>query len=220
LTAAVIFDIDGTLVTFTFDVQRSREALLREMSARGFNTAGMGLTTPTQLIIDAAQDQVARGQVEADFEALRKKFYDILDGFELAGVSTTSVLPGVSESLAYLKSQGVRLGVLTNSGRKAATKALARAGLTKMFEFVLTRDETLSLKPRPEGLRKAVLMLGLPSGDVYYVGDSTMDIVAARAAGLKLISVATGSYSEERLRKEGAELVVSSLEELPRVIGV
>jgi len=220
LTAAAIFDIDGTLVTFTFDVQRSREALLREMSARGFSTERLGLATPTQLIIDAAHDQVARGQVEADFEALRKRFYDILDGFELASVSTTSVLPGVSESLTYLKSRGVRLAVLTNSGRKAAAKALERAGLTRMFEFVLTRDETLSLKPRPEGLKMAVLMLGVPTGDVYYIGDSTMDIIAARAAGLKLISVATGSYSGDRLRKEGAELVVSSLEELPRVIGV
>jgi len=220
LTAAAIFDIDGTLVTFTFDVQRSREALLTEMSGRGFNTEGLGLSTPTQVIIDSAHDQITNGLVKADFDELRKRFYDILDSFELASVSSTSVLPAVSESLAYLKSRGVRLAVLTNSGRKAATRALARAGLTSMFEFVLTRDETLSLKPRPEGLRRAVLMLGVPIGEVYYVGDSTMDIMAAKAAGLKVISVATGSYSADRLRSEGADIVVSNLDELPRVIGV
>jgi phosphoglycolate phosphatase len=220
LTAAALFDIDGTLVTFTFDVRHSREALLREMWTRGFAAEGLGLATPTQVIIDAAYDQVEQGLVKADFEDLRHRFYEILDDFEMASVSSTSILPGVTESLAHLKSKGVRLAVVTNSGRKAATVALDRAGLTDIFEFVLTRDETLSLKPRPEGLQKAVLMLGVPVSDVYYVGDSTMDIIAAREAGLKVISVATGSYSEDRLRSEGADFVVSSMQDLPRVIGV
>jgi len=206
-------------VTFTFDVRHSREALLREMSARGFSTEGLGLATPTQFIIDSAHDQVEQHKVKADFEELRQRFYEILDGFELAGVATTSILPGVSESLAQLKSHGVRLAVLTNSGRRAATMALSRAGLTEVFEFVLTRDETRSLKPRPEGLKKAVAMLGVPIGDVYYVGDSTMDIIAAKAAGLKVISVATGSYPEDRLKSEGADFVVSGMQQLPRVIG-
>jgi phosphoglycolate phosphatase len=220
LTAAAIFDIDGTLVTFTFDVVHSREALLREMSTRGFRTDALGLSTPTQVIIDAAYDQIRRGLVGADFEELRRRFYEILDGFELAGVSTTSILPGVSASLAHLRSQGVRLAVLTNSGRKSASIALDRAGLAGVFEFVLTRDETRSLKPRPEGLKMAVQMLGVPVRDVYYVGDSTMDIAAARAAGLKVISVATGSYSADRLRSEGADYVVTSMLELPHLIGV
>ena len=220
MTAAAIFDLDGTLVTFTFDVRGSREALLREMSARGFATKVLELTAPTQVIIDAAHDQVAKGLVKGDFEALQGRFYDILDDFELASVSSTSVLPGVQESLTYLKSRGVRLAVLTNSGRKAATMTLAKAGLSNFFEFVLTRDDTQSLKPRPEGLKKAVLMLRVPIGDVYYVGDSILDIRAAKAAGLRIISVATGSYSEDRLRGEGADHVVSNLQGISRVIGV
>lgn len=220
MTVAAIFDIDGTLVTFRFDVRGTREALLREMSGRGFGTQGLGLSTPTQAILDSARDQVSLGKVSADFDSLRRRFYEILDGFELAGVESTSVLPGAFDSLTYLKSKGVRLAVLTNSGRKAAAATLAKAGLKGLFEFVLTRDDTDSMKPRPEGLGKAVSILGLPSSQVYYVGDSPLDILAAKAAGLRVISVATGNYPEERLRSEGADFVVPSMGGLAGILGV
>jgi HAD superfamily hydrolase (TIGR01509 family) len=220
LTAAAIFDVDGTLVTFKFDVRGTREVLLREMSSDGFDTAGLGLATPTQVILDSARQQAARGLVDHSFEKLRQRFYDILDSFELATVDTTSVLPGVSDSLGYLKNHGVRLAVLTNSGKKAATLTLARAGISDLFEFVLTRDDIKSMKPSPDGLAKALLLLGLPPLEVCYVGDSPMDIMAGRAAGLKVISVATGIYSTDRLRSEGADLVVSSMTQLPGALGI
>lgn len=220
MTAAAIFDVDGTLVTFKFDVKGTREVLLREMSSDGFDTAGLGPSTPTQLILDSARQQAAMGLVGHSFERLRKKFYEILDAFELATVDSTSVLPGVSESLVYLKSHGVRLAVLTNSGRRAATRTLARAGISQHFEFVLTRDDTESMKPSPAGLTRALLLLGLPPTEVCYVGDSPMDIMAARAAGLRVVSVATGNYSVDKLRSEGADQVVSSMDQLPGALGV
>jgi HAD superfamily hydrolase (TIGR01509 family) len=220
LTAAAIFDVDGTLVAFKFDVRGTREVLLREMSSDGFDTTGLGLSTPTQLILDSARQQAARGLVDRNFEKLRRRFYEILDSFELATVDSTSVLPGVSESLSYLKSHGMRLAVLTNSGRRAATLTLARAGISDYFEFILTRDDTESMKPSPEGLSKALHLLRLPPVEVCYVGDSPMDIMAGRAAGLKVISVATGLYSIDKLRSEGADQVVSSMAQLAGALGV
>ena len=220
MPVAAIFDIDGTLVTFKFDVQGTRKVLLQELSVRGFDTRGLGLTSPTQQILDSARAQVSSGAVVADFEALRKKVYSILDRFELESVPSTSVFPGTREALEYLMSKKVRLAVVTNSGKKAASDALRRAGLLACFEFVLTRDDTDAMKPRPEGLMKAVSKLGLPSDAVYYVGDSPYDIEAAKAAGLKVVSVATGNYSVERLRNEGADYVIPSISELPRLLSV
>jgi HAD superfamily hydrolase (TIGR01509 family) len=214
-----IFDIDGTLVTFRFDVQGTRKALLDELTAQGFGTAGLGLSTPTQHIIDAARSQTPSGNAK-DFEELRARIYAILDGFELESMESASVFPGTRESLDFLKAKGVRLAVLTNSGRKAAREALRRAGLLDCFEFVLSRDETETMKPRPEGLLKAASMLGLASGSVYYVGDSPYDIAAARGAGIKVVSVATGNYTAERLREEGADHVISSITELHKVFGL
>ncbi|HEY6282749.1 MAG TPA: HAD family hydrolase [Nitrososphaerales archaeon] len=219
MPVGAIFDLDGTLVTFRFDVQGTRKALLDEMTARGFETASLGLATPTQQIIDAARSQAPKGRPEA-FEELRVRIYAILDGFELESAATANVFPGTRESLDFLKAKGVRLAVLTNSGRKAALETLRRAGLLDCFEFVLTRDETETMKPRPEGLLKATSMLGLPADSVYYVGDSPYDIAAARDAGIKVVSVATGNYSAEHLREEGADSVISSIAELRDVFGL
>ena len=220
LPSALVFDIDGTLVTFKFDVQGTRKALIRELYRRGYDTTGLGLTTPTQTILDSASSQVSTGRVHEDFAGLRRRLYRILDEFEAKSVGSTSVLPGTGDSLRRLKSKGVRLGVLTNSGKKAATEALRRAALLDCFEFILTRDETDALKPRPEGLAKAVSLLGLNPGSVYYVGDSPYDISAARLAGMKVISVATGNYTVDRLQKEGADHVISSVADLPTLFGM
>jgi len=217
---AAVFDIDGTLVTFKFDVQGTRKALLQELVGGGFDTAGLSLTTPTQLIVDSARMQVESGAVRADFEALRSRLYSILDAFEGESGPTTIVFPGVRATLDRLRSRGVRTAVLTNSGRKAALDVLARAGIVDCFEFVLTRDDVPAMKPSAEGLKKAVSLLGLPADRVYYVGDSLYDVAAAKLAGLKVVSVATGNYTADRLRADGADFVVSSVCDLPRLLGI
>jgi len=220
MTLGILFDLDGTLVTFNFDVQGSRKALLAELAKSGFDTSGLSLTSPTQTVIDAAKAQVAAGSVSVDFERVKRRLYSILDGFELESGKSVAAFPGAKDVLTFLRKKSVKLAVLTNSGRLASSKILERSSLSRFFDFILTRDDVDAMKPRPEGLSQAVSMFALPKESVVYVGDSPYDIMAAKAAGLKVISVATGNYRVERLRSEGADEVVASLEELPRMLGL
>jgi len=217
---AALFDVDGTLVTFNFDVKGTRKAIIEELSKRGFDVYGLDMTTPTQTLVDAAREQVESGKVRADFDEVRARLYSILDESEVESSSAVSVFPGTRETLDYLKSKNVRLGVLTNSGRRAATEILRRAGLQDCFEFVLCREDVSTMKPRPDGLVMAVHRLGMPRDRVFYVGDSKYDILAAREAGLRVVAIPSGNYSEARLREEGADYVISSISELPRLLGV
>jgi HAD superfamily hydrolase (TIGR01509 family) len=219
MVVGVIFDIDGTLVTFKFDVRGTRKALIEELGRQGFETSGLDLATPTQRILDAARKQSVKGGGPA-YEPLRRSVFAILDGFETESVEATEPFPGVRELLDRLLSRGVRLAVLTNSGRKAALEALKKADLLDRFEFVLTRDETEIMKPRPEGLEMAAARFGLPKGSVYYVGDSPFDIQAAKAAGMRVISVATGNYTVERLRAEGADFAVTGVSQISAILGL
>ena len=219
MTVAAIFDLDGTLVTFNFDIREWRRVLLDLMKRRGFDTAGVDDATPTQEILDDARGQVASRAPE-EFERLRGEAFATLDRLELRGVSSATVFPDAAEVLRRLKSKGVRLCVLTNSGRAAASLSLKKSGLLGFFEFVLTRDDTETMKPRPEGLAKAVRMLGVRPDEAYYVGDSRYDIMAAKQLGAKSVGVATGNYEAERLRSEGADFVIESLSGLPGVLGV
>ena len=219
MVAAVILDLDGTLVTFTFDVRGTRQIIIAELKGRGFDTTGLDQTTPTQRILDAAKSQVPP-RTGSEYAAFKASVFATLDRFELQGAESTSPLQGALDAVRYLKSKGVRLAILTNSGRKAASESIRKAGLDGFFEFVLTRDDTVTMKPSPEGLVQASTILEVPVDSVYYVGDSPYDIIAARGAGARIVSVATGSYSMERLRAEGADQVIPSLSELPRVLGV
>lgn len=219
MVVGVIFDIDGTLVTFRFDVRGTRRALIQELGRQGFVTGGLDLTTPTQRILDAARQQ-SEGGKGPPYEPLRKSVFAMLDRFELQSVASTEPFPGVHDLLYRLSSQGVRLAVLTNSGRKSALEALRKANLLDRFEFVLTRDDTEFMKPRPEGLEMAADRFGLPKASVYYVGDSPFDVQAARAAGIRVIAVASGNYTVEQLRGEGADFAVAGVLEVGSVLGV
>ena len=214
MSLGVLFDIDGTLVSFEFDVQGSRLALFAELTKLGFDTGGLSPTSPTQHVIDYAQGQISAGAVNASFGAVRKRLFAILDEFELRSSPKVTVLPGVYDALESLRRKHVKLAVLTNSGRRAAADVLRRGSLLGYFDFVLTRDDVDSMKPSPSGVKKALSTFALRKEQVFYVGDSVFDIMAAKAAGLEVISVATGHYTVERLKGEGADVVISSLKEL------
>ena len=217
---AVVFDIDGTLVSFEFDVQGTRKAIIDELSQRGFDTSDLDLKTPTQTMVDAARIQIESGRVHVDFEVLRSDLYSILDASEIESCKDANVLPGTIETLRYLKSKSMRLAVLTNSGRRAAVEILKRAGLNDCFEFVLSRDDVSMMKPKGDGLGLAISMLGVPKDRVIYVGDSRYDIIAAKEAGLRVVAVPSGNYSAAALREEGADFVIPSISELPSLLGV
>jgi len=217
MVVAAIFDIDGTLVSFKFDAEGVRTALLGELRARGVDTSGLNLSTPTQTIFDAAKARISPGSGYTDY---RRKAFDILDDFELRNIASTRPFPGVREALVGLKAKGVRLAVVTNSGQKAAARSLAISGLHGLFEFVLTRNDTETMKPRPEGLLQAVSVLSLPKDDVYYVGDTPYDVMAAKGAGVKSVSVSTGSYAPDRLAAAGPDFLISSISELGAVLGI
>jgi pyrophosphatase PpaX len=179
----------------------------------------LGLTTPTQDILDSAKNQAGDANPGA-YESLRKEAYSVLDSLEIESAASATVFPDAAETLTYLRSKGVRLCVVTNSGRKAASESLKKSGLGGFFEFVLTRDDIETMKPRPEGLVRAVARLGVSQGDVVYVGDSRYDIMASKQAGVKSVAVATGNYPMDRLKEMGADFVITSLSQLREVLGV
>ena len=213
MAVGAIFDLDGTLVTFRFDLRSARKALITELGRRGYDASALDPAAPTQWLLDAAEAQTPAGE-ESRFEDARRAAFEVLDRFEVANADSTELFPWTRDALDALLRSGVRMAVLTNSGRKAASAELERAGIGGYFEFVLTRDDTVLMKPAPEGVSMAASRLGLARESTYYVGDTPYDVQAAKAAGVRVIAVATGDYSAERLRSEGADFAVASLAEL------
>jgi phosphoglycolate phosphatase len=218
---AVLFDLDGTLVEFKFKVKESRLAMIEKLRRDGFDVGAMNEKTRTQAIIDEAQRQCDNGKRETsshDFKKVKRELYDILNGFEFEALAETRPHPEALSVLKMIKESQILSGIVTNSGRLPVNSILHEFGFSPYLSTIITRDEMKKMKPMPDGLLEALEQLRLTSDDALYVGDSVIDIEAARAARMKCASVSTGLYRSEELRKFSPDYALDTLDGLHKVL--
>jgi phosphoglycolate phosphatase len=224
LLRGIIFDLDGTLISLHVDGAAFRREIAKELTQSGFRidfTEANYKGLYVQAMLDLAKRQVDDGLVKADYEEVRKRTFLALDVLELEWIRHSRLLPGADAILSRLSAEGrapITLALLTNSGRAATRYALEHLGFEKYFQRSFTRDDLPAMKPRPEGITTALQALGLRQDEVLYVGDSPTDILATKAAGIPIASVATERYDVEALRKLGPDYTLGSLSELEDLI--
>lgn len=119
--------------------------------------------------------------------------------------------PGAVELVARLRDlDGVALGLASNSPRYLVDDALATAGMSDVFEVIVTSDDVEHAKPAPDIYLLACARLGVAPAEALALEDSASGIAAAKAAGLTVIGVP--QYAETDA--SAADRVVDSLEEL------
>lgn len=98
---------------------------------------------------------------------------------------------GVPAMLGKLRAAGVKTGMLTNRRRALFTRELARiegTGWQGLFDVVVCGDDVRRRKPAPDMVERALVELGVaPGPDVWFVGDSTTDTIAAKLADVTAI---------------------------------
>jgi pyrophosphatase PpaX len=205
LLRAALFDFDGTLVDTTDLIYQSMrhaagEVLGREIS-REVLMANVGQPLPRQMELLSAEHAEAlldsyRLHNEENHDALIKEF------------------PGVEDSLARLRSAGIKVAVVTSKRRFSVDMALKSfPGLGDVVDQWITMEDTTEHKPRPEPLLKGLELLGnVPREQAAYVGDSPFDIAAAKAAGVKSVAVSWGAFSEDALRAAEPDHLVPDLD--------
>jgi HAD superfamily hydrolase (TIGR01509 family) len=220
LLGGIIFDLDGTLISLHVDGTAFRREIAKELTQSGFRidfTEASYKGLYVQDMLDLAKSQVDQGLVKADYEQVRRRTFRALDALEVEWIRHSQLLPGADAILSRLSSEGkapITLALLTNSGRAATRYALEELRLARYFPRSFTRDDLPAMKPRPEGITTALAELGLDKSEVLYVGDSPTDIMASRAAGIRVASVATHRYDADALRKLGPDYTIGSLTEL------
>jgi HAD superfamily hydrolase (TIGR01549 family) len=120
----------------------------------------------------------------------------------------------VDGSLATLRSLAQRysLGIVTSRSRQETAAFLTQYGLNDLFHVVITRDDVGRLKPNPVPVRLAAKQLGLPPEQCVLVGDTSVDVRAAKAAGALAVGVLCGFGDKNDFK--GADLVIESTEQL------
>ncbi|HJE71955.1 MAG TPA: HAD-IA family hydrolase, partial [Pseudomonas oryzihabitans] len=125
----------------------------------------------------------------------------------------TRVYPGVLDSLALLRTLGVRLAVITNKPERFVAPLLADMGLGD-FDWIVGGDTLPQQKPDPAGLLWVMQQAGVAAGQALFIGDSRNDIRAARAAGVRCVALSYGYNHGEPIASEQPDLVVDDLREL------
>jgi len=213
---ALLFDLDGTLLDSD---DQAVEALARRMARLGFRDPHraarrvvMFLETPGNLFMTLLDILGLDTPLVGLTNRLRR----------WRGVRTPSnfrLVPGAGDALRTL-ARRYRLGVVTTRGRQEAETFLAQFDLAPLFEVVVTRESTWRLKPHPAPILHAARAMGLPPQRCAMVGDTTVDVRAARRAGAWAVAVLCGFGEREELERAGAHLILSSPADLPTVLGL
>ncbi len=202
---AVLFDLDGTLVD-SID-------LVVECFAHACGTV-LGRAPAREWIVGT----IGRPLAAALEEAGPGRGAELLDAYrayhDLHHDRLLRPYPSALDVLRALHARGLPLGIVSSKRRHAVMQALELYDLTPLFQTIITPEDTTRHKPEPDPLLEGAARLGLPAGRVLYVGDSTYDVLAARAAGMPVAAALWGAGTLEALRGLGPDLLLAKPREL------
>ncbi len=213
--AAVLFDLDGTLIDSVATRISAWEEALEEA---GF-PPGRERLAPL-IGLDGrrlAREIAALGGVmldEEDAEAIDKRCGEIYERMN----TSPRRLPGVTELIASIERNGLPWAIATSSRRAQVATSVAALGLAAE-PTIVDASHVEHAKPEPDLLLLAAKQLKVEPARCWYVGDSTWDMSAAMAAAMIPIGVTAGSAVDAgALRGAGAAAVVESLLELAEAL--
>ncbi|HEX2392490.1 MAG TPA: HAD hydrolase-like protein [Solirubrobacterales bacterium] len=209
---AVLFDIDGTLITTggaggeawkrAFVELYGSPLDIREVTESGMTDPEVGRVALQNIL---GRDPDRRELATAMAHYLRH-LSDAVDQSQ-----DYRVMPGIEELLERLVDAGHLLGLTTGNVEAAAHIKLARSGLNRFFSFGGYGSDS---NQRTELTRCALDRARLVSGGVLVtdsaisVGDTPRDVAAGHGAGVEVVGVATGNFSVEELRQAGANWAI------------
>jgi HAD superfamily hydrolase (TIGR01509 family) len=202
---AVVFDFDGLVLDTEVPVYASWCAACEAHGVSPPTVAEWSATIGTADALDMHAWLVERADGPVDAAAM-----DVVRrGHRDALLAQEDTRPGVVSWLAEADDAGIGLAIASSSPREWVVEHLGRIGLADRFAFVVTADATLRPKPAPDTYLEACARLGVAPADALAVEDSPHGIAAAKAAGLRCVTVPNALT--ETLDLSAADLRLGSL---------
>jgi HAD superfamily hydrolase (TIGR01509 family) len=191
---AVLLDIDGTLL------------LSNDAHAQAFVDAAKTLGIPADF--DRIRRLIGKGgdkllpevfgiELESDtgekLSVLKGKIFRTL----LPSLQPT---PGTRALLSRFCDDGLKLVIATSAGKEDVWPLLEQAGVRDLIEKTTSSDDAESSKPDPDILVAALQKVGVHASSAVMIGDTPYDVEAAGRAGVRIISVRSGGWSDADLR--------------------
>lgn len=208
---AVVFDLDGTLITFKLDIVGMKREIIRRLLKLNVARNLLSLDYKIAEIIEISKDYLLKISRKDLASKVVSEVFGVADEFEVKAAKISELLEGAELVLKGVRELGLKVGLLTNNGRLATSIVLEKHGIARYFDVIITRDESKALKPDPTGLHLVLSTLNVSPEETIFVGDSVIDARAAKEAGVLFFGVETGIHDRDDLEKVNAINVFSNL---------
>ena len=209
LPAAVLFDLDGTLVDTAPDFVRVLNDLRLKYGrpALAYDEIRVAVSAGARAMIQVGFPEYALDSPE--FAALRQEF---LDNYGLGLAQESRLFSGMEDLLTALESRNIPWGIVTNKPRIYSVPLLAGLALNERCQVLVCPDDVSQTKPHPEPMYLACNTLSVSPEHTIYVGDHIRDIQAGNNAGMKTIAVGFGYIpSHENINDWQADYCVDTV---------
>jgi HAD superfamily hydrolase (TIGR01509 family) len=208
LIRAVVFDLDGLLLDSESAWDGGRRALAAEHGRpwpEDATAAMMGMSAPEWSAY--VRDRVGVPLAPEDISA--RVVAHVLDAYG----ERLPLLPGADEAVARMADRWP-LALASSSNREVIDRVMATSGWGEIFRTWVSSEEVGRGKPAPDVFLEALRRLGVPPAEAAGVEDSHNGILAARAAGLRVIAVPNHEFPPGPEALAAADVVLGSLDEL------
>jgi HAD superfamily hydrolase (TIGR01509 family) len=205
---AVVFDLDGLLLDTEQVWDEVREALVHERGGRwhdGAQAAMMGMSSPEWSRYMHEDLGLAEPPEEINAEVVRRMLARYGERLPL--------IDGAVEAVERLAARWP-LGLASSSNRPLIDLALELSGLDRRFQVTVSSEEVARGKPAPDVYLEATRRLGVDPSEAAAIEDSRSGILAARAAGMRVVAIPNRHYPPDAGTLAQADVVLDSLDDL------
>lgn len=206
---AVIFDLDGTLTDTLEDLKNSANFALQSF---GF----------PERTLDEVRSFVGNGVRKLIFRSVpcgtnEKTAENCLavfrEHYKNNSLVKTKPYDGIIPMLEVLKKQGIKTAVVTNKMNEAA-QDIVRIFFDGLIEITVGQIDGMAQKPQPDGIEFVLQKLGISKEKAVYVGDSEVDCITAKNAGIPCIGVTWGFRDKSVLLENGADYIIENPQQI------
>ena len=206
----VVFDVDGTLVDSNdLHVEAWREAFRRYGKNLSYEEVHAQIGKGGDQLIPVFLSGKELERFGPELEAFRVKL------FVKEYLPHAKAFPRVHELFEQLRADGFRVALATSSKGEELAQHKKKLGIDDLLQGYTSADDAEHSKPCPDIFEAALARLDDVSADeAIVVGDSPYDALAARRAGMRMIGMLSGGFTEKELRDQGAIAVYRDVADL------
>lgn len=219
----ILFDFDGTLVNTTPLILRSFRATWQKVFGFEMEDADYIKTFGTLLhtaLKQLTEQCVAEGRIRP-VDDLTAKADELLATYREFNWQwhdeVIEAFAGIDETVRELKARDYRLGIVSSKLRFGVERGLNIFAMAELFDVIITADDVTNHKPHPEPLLKALRGFDASPREAVYIGDSTHDIIAGKAADVATAAAAWGPFPRTELEELKPDYLLEEPGELLKI---